>query len=126
MAGDEATTGADITLDDAWVERLTAASAQLGTGPIPSAGRSVVEFSIGKKQKVAVTMTDGLVTGRADDEAEPDVSIPTTAAQLGAFCDGSESMARAYMQGDVKPAGSTGALLPVIGLFESPEFRAGL
>ena len=35
-------------------------------------------------------------------------------------------MARAYMEGDLKPVGSTGALLAVVSLFEDPEFRRAL
>ena len=116
MAGD------GITLDDAWVEALVAASAAT-QATVPRS--AVVEFTIGKRQQVAVEMVDGRFTGPAG-EAEPDVSMPCTADQLAAFVDGEESMTRAYMRGDFKPVGSTGALLPVLALFDDPEFRTAL
>lgn len=109
-------------LSDEWVDDLIAASAAVE----PVCDRSaVVEFTIGKKTRAAVEIAGGRFAGPAAD-AEPAVSLPTTAAQLATFVDGSASMARAYMQGDLKPVGSTGALLAVVALFEDPAFRQAL
>lgn len=111
-----------LALDEAWVGGLVAAAAAVE----PDLARSAVaEFTIGKTQQVAVEIVDGRVVGVAA-EAEPDVSIPFTAAQLEAFCAGEESMSQAYMRGDLKPVGSTGALLAVLALFDDPAFRAAL
>jgi hypothetical protein len=105
-----------------WVDALVAASAEVEPAQERSA---VVEFTVGKKTSVAVEIVGGRFVGPAP-AAEPAVSIPTTAAQLSSFVDGSASMARAYMQGDLKPVGSTGALLAVVSLFEDPVFREAL
>lgn len=109
-------------LGEAWVDGLVAASAAIGT---PGDQSAVVAFTIGKKQKAVLNIVDGRITG-AGDEEQVAVTVPVTADQLTAFGDGSESFARSYMMGDVKPVGATGALLAVIQLFENPEFRAAL
>lgn len=109
-------------LDDAWIERLVTASAAVDS---PGDGSAVVAFTIGKKQKAVVEIADGRVVGVGDEDAAA-VTVPVTADQLAAFVDGSESVARSYMMGDLKPVGSTGAFLPVVELFENPDFRAKL
>ena len=122
MAG-RGSDGGAIALDDGWVASLVAASGAIE----PVVARSaVVEFTIGKRQQALVELVDGRFTGPADDGAEPDVSLPVTADQLAGFVAGDESMSQAYMRGDVKPVGSTGALLPVLALFDDPQFRAAL
>jgi hypothetical protein len=113
---------AESALDDSWVESLVKASAGLDQ---PGELSAVVAVTIGKKQKAVLNIVDGRVTGPGEEEAVA-VTVPTTADQLAAFSDGSESMARSYMMGDVKPVGSTGALLAIVELFENPQFRSGL
>lgn len=109
-----------ITLDDAFVEEMVAASATL------SGDRSaVVAMTIGKKQQIVLNIESGKVVG-AGDEAAVTVTVPVTSAQLGSFVDGSESVAKAYMRGDLKPVGSTGALLAFVELFENRGFRENL
>lgn len=116
-------------LDDVWVDAVAAAS-QEAEVTVPGSG--VVAFTIGKTKQATLRITDGRVTGPVDggddggDGVEPDATIPVTAAQLGSFCDGSESMSRAFMRGDLKPVGAIGALLPVFALFDDAAFRAAL
>lgn len=120
-------------LDQAWVDAVVAASDAVEPALATSA---VVEFTIGKTKRAALQITDGRVTGPASSDtaadgdaeggSEPEVSIPVTAAQLASFCDGSESMSKAFMRGDLKPVGSTGALLPLFALFDDPAFVAAL
>ena len=113
---------AGSVLGEAWVDRLVAASA----GVEPAGARSaVVAVTIGKAEQAVLQIADGRVVGPGD-EAAIDLTIPTTAEQLAAFADGSESLARSYMRGDVKPVGSTGALLALVELLEAPEVRAAL
>lgn len=120
MADDE--TGQAIKLDDGWIEAMVAASAAVSE---PGSSSAVVAMAIGKKQKVVLDIVEGRVTGAgADDDAA--VTVPTTAAQLADFVNGSESVARAYMQGDLKPVGATGAFLPLVELFEDAGFRQAL
>ena len=109
-------------LDDAWIKSLVTASAGLDAVGDSSA---VVAFTIGKKQKAVLEIVDGRVTGAGEEEAVA-VTVPTTTDQLAAFSTGTESFARSYMMGDVKPVGSTGALLAIIALFEDPDFRDAL
>jgi len=111
-------TGSPV-LDDHWIAAATRASADLDRGT----GRSgVVAVAIGKKQQAILDIVDGRVVGAGDEESIA-VTVPLTADQLAGFGDGSASLARAYMMGDVKPVGSTGALLALIELFENPDFR---
>lgn len=107
------------TLDDQWIAAVATASAEVDPGSCLS---GVVAVAIGKKQQAVLNIVDGRVVGPGDADSIA-VTIPVTADQLASFSDGSESMARAYMMGDVKPVGSTGALLGLIELFENPDFR---
>lgn len=113
------------TLDEAFVADVVAASAGLDGG-----GRSAtVAVTIGKTKSVVLEIQDGRVTGgqvRPAGDGEVGVTVPVTGDQLDQFRDGSESVARAYMRGDLKPVGSTGALLAFVELFENPDFRAAL
>lgn len=114
--------GRGSVLTDGWVAGLVDASLR-----VEVAGRrsGVVEFTIGKTERAVIEIADGRVVGVGDDHAI-DVSIPTTVEQLSALIDGSESLAQAYMRGDIKPVGSTGALLALVELFECDEFRQHL
>ncbi len=111
------------TLDEAFVAALTEAS---GAVERPMPRSAAVEVTIGKTERAVVDVVDGRVVGSVDDDRQPDVSIPVTAAQLDDFVAGSDSMTQAYMRGDLKPVGSTGALLPMLALFDDEGFRANL
>ena len=127
-----------------------AVRASAGRGPVPASG--VVTLAVGRA-RIGLDIRHGRVVGPAasagsggspgspgagdgatGDEAtgdgpgggEPAVTVPLTAAQLQAMADGSQSMAQAFMRGDIKPEGSTRALLALIELFEDPSFRQGL
>ncbi|MGI9615837.1 MAG: SCP2 sterol-binding domain-containing protein [Acidimicrobiales bacterium] len=110
-------------LSDEWLAAVATASApRAGTG---RSGR--VAITIGKSKRAVLDIVDGEV--KAVDEAiddEPAVTVPVTAKQLVAVIDGDESLAQAFMRGDVKPVGATGPLLAVIELFEDDDFRQRL
>ena len=106
-----------ITLDDQWVASLVEASAA-----VDGDRSAVVAVTIGKKQQAVLNIEAGKVVGVGDEEAVS-VTVPVTSDQLRSFADGSESVAKAYMRGDLKPVGSTGALLAFVELFENPAFR---
>jgi hypothetical protein len=114
MAGDP--------LDQAWIDSLVGASEAVEPAVTRSA---VVGFTIGKTKGATIRIVDGRVAGPADG-VEPDVSIPVTAEQLAGFEAGTESMAKSFMRGDLKPVGSTGALLAVLALFDDPDFHRAL
>ncbi len=106
-------------LSEAWVEALVEASAE-------REGRvsGTVELAVGKTRQARIVIDRGRVTGVHD--AEADVRVPLTGAQLEAVFSGSESLAQAFMRGDVKPEGSTGALLALVELVEDVSFRQRL
>ena len=105
--------GTDASTLDGLVDALVAATADR-----VSPGRSGrIAIATGKTRAVGMEITDGRVVGPVDvDGAE--VRIPVTAAQLAAFTAGDESLAQAYMRGDVKPEGSTRALLALVDVLE--------
>ncbi len=105
-------------LSDEWVAALVEASAEC-----EGSGSAVVELAIGKTKQARFAIDEGRVTGSVDDDTEAGVRVPVTGAQLAALIDGSESLAQAFMRGDVKPEGSTGHLLPLVALFEDASFR---
>ena len=110
-------------LSDGWVEAVAEASA-----PRAGTGRSgVVAIAVGKTKRAVLPIVDGEVRpdGAAGD-VEPDVTIPVTAKQLDALIAGDESLAQAFMRGDIKPEGATGALLAAVELFEDGDFRQRL
>jgi hypothetical protein len=106
----------------AWVGALVEASQ--GRSGCGSGGGGVVAIAVGKTKRAVFSIEDGRVGEPAD--GEPGVTVPVTAKQLAAIVDGTESLAQAFMRGDVKPEGSTGPLLALIELFEDPEFRTRL
>ena len=105
-------------LSEAWVQSLVEASAER-----KGMGSAVVELAIGKTTEVRIAIVDGKVTGRVEEQTDVGVRVPLTAKQLAAIVEGSESLAQAFMRGDVKPEGATGHLLPLVELFEDASFR---
>jgi hypothetical protein len=79
---------------------------------------TVVALTVGKSKRAVLRFEDGRIVGSADDD-DVEVTIPFTAQQLEAMMAGRESMAQAYIRGDLKPEGSTGAFLAAVELFES-------
>lgn len=118
----------DDPLSEAWVAALVEASGDR-SGP-----SGLVAITIGKTKRAVLDIVDGCVVadrscgtdGDALEADEADVTVPVTKAQLGALIQGEESLAQAFMRGDVKPVGSTGPLLALVDLFEDDGFRARL
>ncbi|MEM8922303.1 MAG: SCP2 sterol-binding domain-containing protein [Actinomycetota bacterium] len=106
-------------LSDAWIGQLVEASAAR-----TSERSGVVELAIGKTKQARFEIADGRVVGPT--EAEAGVRVPVTGKQLTALLDGEESLAQAFMRGDVKPEGATGPLLALVELFEDATFREQL
>ncbi|MCP3987594.1 MAG: hypothetical protein GY724_00850 [Actinomycetia bacterium] len=113
-------------LSEGWVAALIEASADRSGAGSGDGGQ--VAIAIGKTKRAEFRIVDGRVTepdGATDGESgEPvGVTIPMTAKQLAAIVGGTESLAQAFMRGDVKPEGATGPLLAAIELFEDASFR---
>lgn len=110
-------------LSDEWVNAVAEASAcRSGAG---RSGR--VAITIGETKRAVLHIVDGEVapTDPAPDD-EPPVTMPLTAKQLTALIHGDESVAQAFMRGDIKPEGATGPLLAAVELFEDAGFRQRL
>lgn len=107
----------------------SAVAASAGRGPVPASG--LVTLAV-DGATIGLEIRDGRVVGPAASaagdgpEAEPVVTVPVSRAQLQAMAEGTQSMAQAFMRGDLKPEGSTRALLALIELFEDPAFRRAL
>jgi putative sterol carrier protein len=111
-------------LSNEWVEAIAEASA-----PRAGAGRSGrVAITVGKSKRAVLDIVDGEVRTPVthDADGDPEVTIPVTGKQLTALIDGEESLAQAYMRGDIKPEGATGPLLAAVELFEDAAFRRRL
>lgn len=97
-----------------WVDRLVTGSARTPARPGLAA---TVAVCVGSDERVVLEIRNGQVVGTSDVEAQ--VELPLTAAQVEALTDGSLSLARAYMRGDVKPVGPSGAIAVVVEVFEA-------
>lgn len=106
-------------LSEPWVDALVAASKER-TSPF----NAVVAFTIGKTKRAVIEISEGSVTGSTD--AEPAVTVPFTGKQLDAWANGEIDCSAAYMKGDLKPEGSTGALLAALDLLADSEVRERL
>ncbi len=96
-----------------WVAELVEASAERVGVPGVS---GIVGLGTGKKPKVVLQFSEGKVLGTSD--AEPEVIIPIPDAQLDLWAQGELKLTVAYMKGDVKPVGSTGALLAALEVLD--------
>ena len=108
-------------LSEAWVAALVEASRDRSGAGTGVGGQVVI--TIGKTKRAEFQVVDGRVIEAGVDGDGDGVTIPVTAKQLAAIVDGTESLAQAFMRGDVKPVGPTGPLLAVIELFEDASFR---
>ena len=122
-------------LSPAWIEAMVEASRDRQS----VAPGGVVAITIGKTKRAVFEIDQGRVravpggdeaASEGDDahgeEPAVEVTIPVTGKQLTALVEGSESLAQAFMRGDIKPEGATGPLLAAIELFEDDAFRARL
>ncbi len=108
-------------LSDAWVDALVAASAAASDDQVGEHS-GVIELTIGKTRRAALSIVDGRVVGAVETEGSVDgvdVSVPVSDDQLNGYLAGTDSIAQAYIRGDVKPVGSTGPWLAFVELVES-------
>lgn len=111
-------------LTEEWVEALVAASAAATDDQVGERS-GIIELTIGKNRRAVVAMVEGRVIGPSNAEADDiDVSIPMSDDQLRAYLSGEESIAKAYIRGDVKPVGSSGPWLSFVELVESGALQS--
>lgn len=111
-------------LTEEWVEALVSASAAAADDQVGDRS-GVIELTIGKNRRAVVAMVEGRVVGPAVAEGDDiDVSIPFSDDQLRGYLSGDESIAKAYIRGDVKPVGSSGPWLSFVELVESGALQS--
>lgn len=103
---------------DEWVNQLVAVTADRAGVPGVS---GVVGLGTEKSPQVVLQFQEGKVAGPS--QAEPEVVIPITQLQLDAWTRGELSLSVAYMKGDVKPVGSSGALLAALEVLDSLQLK---
>lgn len=108
-------------LSPEWCERLIAASSD---APTRAGLDARVALCLGSTTRRVLEIRDGRIV--AVDEGDAAVELPLTAAQLEAIAAGQLSLARAYMRGDLKPVGSSGAVLVAVEVFEDGRTWQGL
>lgn len=96
-----------------WVAELVTAT--VGRDGVPGVSGQV-GLGHGKTAKIVVEISEGKVLGVTN--AEPEVIIPISKAQLEEWSEGQLSLTVAYMKGDLKPTGSTGALLAALEVLD--------
>ncbi len=108
------------------VAQATAGRSDGVSGGLPSSGRSaVVALAEGKSVVGTLHINDGVaVVGSPADEA--DVRLVFTAAVVDAWLGGGDDLAVAYMRGDLKPEGSTGALLVAFDVLDDTAVKAAI
>lgn len=103
---------------EAFIDELVALSADRPTIPGLSGD---VGLGIGSKvdaSKVSVVMAivDGRAVGTTD--RTPEIVIGLSKKQVPEWLDGSLVLARAYMEGDLKPVGASGPLFAALELLD--------
>lgn len=103
---------------EAFVDELVALSANrpLIPGLSGDVGLGVGSKVDASKVSVVVAIVDGKVTGQTD--RGPDVVIGLSKNQVPEWLSGELVLAEAYMKGDLKPAGASGALFAGLELLD--------
>jgi len=102
-----------VTFDQSW---LTAAVETSADRP-PTGLHGTGQLLIGKEKHVAVCIEDGRVVG--ESQGTPDCEMPFSKPQAEAFFDGRLKLSVEYMRGDLKPTGSTAAIVAVIDALDA-------
>ena len=121
-------------LTDEWFEEVTRALGSGDGGPVgsPDAAAQVEIVVSGADPDPMRTrwMIEGgrlvAVRSAADDDEDPDVSAPQSAADLRAVVAGELDPAVAFMRGDLKPEGSAAAWLAFVSAMNQQETRRAL
>lgn len=109
-----------MAIDVQWAADLVAASATASPRPGLDAR---VAVTVGSESPVLLDIRDGRIVDATAAEAgrtDVDVEVPLSPEVFEAAATGELSLAVAYMRGDVKPVGSTGALAVFLEVVEDP------
>ena len=102
-----------MSFDQAWLDQAVAASADRA----PTGLHGSADLLIGKTVQLSIQVDDGCITGLSTGTA--DCQFPFTKTQVEAFVAGEMKLSVNYMRGDLKPPGSTAAILAVIDAMDS-------
>lgn len=119
-------------LTDPWFTAVTAALAAADDGPVGEAADATAELVVATDEG-KVTTRWAVRGGRlvevrwAVDGDEPAaVTVPLAAAQLASFLSGQADPAVDFMRGDLKPEGSSAAVLALFAAWARPACRDAL
>ena len=108
-----------MSLDHSWLaSAITASSDRPGTGL-----HGTAQLLIGKSELITVRVENGRVVGEAP--GTPECQIPLSQKQADALADGRLKLSLEYMRGDLKPTGSTAAILAVIDALDPSRAEPG-
>lgn len=102
-----------MTLDQTWLDRAVEVTA--GRPDTGLDGTAVI--TVGKEAVLTVIIEGGRVVGEGG--AEGDCELPFTRRQLDAYLAGDLDPTVEYMRGDLKPTGSTQAILAALDVLEA-------
>lgn len=82
--------------------------------------KAKVTLDVGKQGVASLLIEDGAFSAVVDGDVEFDqaVKIPVSQRQLSELVDGSLALSTAYMKGDIKPEGSSRALMMAVEVFD--------
>ncbi len=113
---------------ESWCREVSASLADLPGGP---GGSGVVQFVVtgGDPDRVHLTwvLDEGRVAGVSTEaDAEPQVVVPMSRPVAEQIVAGELDPAVAYMRGDLKPEGSSGAWFALLSALARDDTRAAL
>lgn len=109
-----------MIFDQSWLTRAVEISADRPPTGLHGTG----QLLIGKEKQVAVCIQDGRLVG--ESQGIPDCEMPFSKPQAEAFLDGRLKLSVEYMRGDLKPTGSTAAIVALIDALDDLAERRAL
>ena len=102
-----------MSVDQSWLDAAVEAS----QGREPTGLHGSARLLLGKTELITVQIEDGRIVGPAVGTAE--CEIPFSPSQAEALAEGSLNLAVEYMRGDLKPTGSTAAIMAAIDALDA-------
>ncbi|NNE97244.1 MAG: hypothetical protein HKN24_14585 [Acidimicrobiales bacterium] len=102
-----------MKVDQGWLDAAIEASKDRE----PTGLHGSARLMLGKAELLTVQIEDGRVVGPAAVVAE--CEVPFSPSQVEALAEGSLNLAVEYMRGDLKPTGSTAAIVAVIDALDA-------
>ncbi|MFW2381376.1 MAG: hypothetical protein ACN4GZ_06410 [Acidimicrobiales bacterium] len=102
-----------MTLDRSWLNRAVTASADRPVNGLHGSA----QLLIGKVEAITVNIDDGRIVGEA--VGTPQCQVSFSKPQAEALVGGELKLSVEYMRGDLKPTGSTAAIVALIDALDA-------